>query len=216
MEGMWRLIERRNALETIRRVNEDLLRSNRDLEQFAYVASHDLQEPLRMVNSFVGLLKDRCEGKLDEQSREFMHYILEGSQRMQELILDLLAYSRVATSPAQAAMVDMEELLGEVLVALGWSISQAGARVSHDPLPTVQGNRTQLAQLLQETCWPTPSSSAESVRRRFTSASVLRMAHGSSTFATTASASIRVSMNAYFSSFSGCTRTALIPARASG
>lgn len=128
---------------------EDLARSNAELEQFAYVASHDLQEPLRMVASYVQLLAKRYKGKLDQDADDFIHYAVDGSQRMQNLINDLLAFSRVTSKGKELKSVDLEVVLHHVQANLQTAIQESEALVTHDPLPTLQSDPTQMAQLLQ-------------------------------------------------------------------
>ncbi len=128
---------------------EELERSNRELEQFAYVASHDLQEPLRMVASYTQLLARRYRGRLDEDAEEFIGYAVDGVTRMQALINDLLAYSRVGTRGGAPEPVDTAAVLERVLSSLGPAVEDAGATVTHGPLPTVTGDAGQLGQLLQ-------------------------------------------------------------------
>jgi signal transduction histidine kinase len=126
-----------------------LIRSNEELEQFAYVASHDLQEPLRMVTNYTNLLARRYQGKLDKQADEFIAYAADGAKRMHGLIQDLLSYSRVGTKGHEFAPVDCEAVLCRTLVGLQVAVEESGVRVSHEPLPTVMGDETQLGQLFQ-------------------------------------------------------------------
>jgi len=128
---------------------EELARSNAELEQFAYVASHDLQEPLRMVASYVQLLEQRYKDKLDSEANEFIEYAVDGALRMQKLIDGLLAYSRVGTRGKEFAPTDTEALLDDVLVNLQVAIEETGAVVTHDPLPTVPADDVQLARVFQ-------------------------------------------------------------------
>ena len=128
---------------------KELERSNADLEQFAYVASHDLQEPLRMVTSFTQLLAKRYKGKLDSDADEFITYIVDGAARMHRLINDLLAYSRLGSHHAEFAPSDCEEILAAAVANLGSAIEENGATVTHDPLPTVMADRDQLSRLFQ-------------------------------------------------------------------
>jgi PAS domain S-box-containing protein len=128
---------------------EELARSNKDLEQFAYVASHDLQEPLRMVASFTQLLEKRYGDKLGQEAKEFIGYAVDGATRMQRLINDLLTFSRVASRGQKASAVDAQAALDEALGNLRPAISEAGAAVSHDALPTVRADYGQLVQLFQ-------------------------------------------------------------------
>src|SRR5690606_21720054 len=118
-------------------------------EQFAYVASHDLQEPLRMVSSFLQLLQRRYEGQLDETADEYIAYAVDGAKRMQILIQDLLAYSRVGTRGKPFEPVDMNRTVDTVLTDLGPTLQDAGARVHVGRLPTVRADEPQMRQLLQ-------------------------------------------------------------------
>jgi signal transduction histidine kinase len=141
------LRSRRQAEEDLAHKVEELARSNADLEQFAYVASHDLQEPLRMVAAYTQLLAERYRGKLDENADKFIGYASEGALRMQSLIQDLLAFSRVGRNGF--ARVDCDAVMGEVLMTLGPAIQESGAVVTHGKLPEVWANRSQMAQVLQ-------------------------------------------------------------------
>jgi PAS domain S-box-containing protein len=141
--------ERRRAEEALSAHARELARSNDDLQQFAYVASHDLQEPLRMVASYTQLLARRYRGALDADADEFIAFAVDGVTRMQALINDLLAYSRVGSRESERAPVSLEEVLGRVLHTLSPATQTEGATVTHDPLPTVQGDAGQLAQLFQ-------------------------------------------------------------------
>jgi len=128
---------------------QELARSNSDLEQFAYVASHDLQEPLRMVASYVQLLSRRYKGKLDADADEFIRYAVDGATRMQALINDLLAYSRVGTRGKEPVPVPLEKCAERALSHLRLALEESGAEVKVESLPWVKGDETQLAQLLQ-------------------------------------------------------------------
>jgi PAS domain S-box-containing protein len=143
------ITERKQAEAALHAAHEELKRSNAELEQFAYVASHDLQEPLRMVASYTQLLGRRYAGKLDKDAHEFMSYIVDGATRMKQLIEDLLAYSRVGTKGQDFKPVALEAPLRRALFNLRAGIEEAGAAVTYDPLPTVQGDEVQLGQLLQ-------------------------------------------------------------------
>jgi signal transduction histidine kinase len=128
---------------------QELARSNAELEQFASVASHDLQEPLRVVISYLQLLAENYHGRLDADADEFIAYAVDGAQRMQQLIVDLLAYSRAGTRSTEFAPTACEQVLARVLVDLHMAIAESGAVVTHGPLPTVQADATQLGQVLQ-------------------------------------------------------------------
>jgi PAS domain S-box-containing protein len=128
---------------------DELNRSNVELGQFAYIASHDLQEPLRMVASYTQLLSRRYKGKLDADADEFIAFAVDGAARMQRLIQDLLAYSRVGTKGQELLDTSSEEALGQALVNLRGSIEASGALVTHDPLPAVLADEMQLIQLFQ-------------------------------------------------------------------
>ena len=141
--------DRKRAQEALARHAEDLARANTDLEQFAYVASHDLQEPLRMVASYVQLLQKRYKGKLDVDADEFIAYAVDGATRMQDLINDLLAYSRIGTQGKDFESTDSKSSLDQALVNLRSVMKESGAVVTHDPLPTVMGDAIQLGQVFQ-------------------------------------------------------------------
>jgi signal transduction histidine kinase len=128
---------------------EELARSNRDLEQFAYVASHDLQEPLRKIASFCQLLEQRYQGRLDERADSYIAFAVDGAKRMQQLINDLLAFSRVGRTSAQFVDVDLDRCLDAAVSNLSEVIAEAGAQVVWEPLPTVPGDPALLTQLFQ-------------------------------------------------------------------
>lgn len=140
--------EAERAHELLREQTRELERSNRDLEQFAYVASHDLQEPLRKVASFTQLLQKRYGGQLDDRADQYIGFAVDGAHRMQRLIQDLLSFSRVGRSGADWEDVDLEAVLEQVLHDVGDRVSESGAEVTHDPLPVVRGERALLAMLL--------------------------------------------------------------------
>jgi light-regulated signal transduction histidine kinase (bacteriophytochrome) len=127
----------------------DLERSNKDLEQFAYVASHDLQEPLRMVSSYTQLLAQRYEGQLDEKAKKYIDYAVDGAVRMQRLINDLLTYSRVSTRGKPLEPIDASSVLGETIGNLYAAIQESRAIVTNDDLPTVRADAGQLLQVFQ-------------------------------------------------------------------
>ncbi len=128
---------------------EELSRSNRELEQFAYVASHDLQEPLRMVSSYVSLLGRRYDGQLDDRADKYIHFAVDGANRMQRLIHDLLAYSRVGTRGEELTPTEIVPLLEETLSNLEVAIGESNAEIVYSDLPRVMGDPSQLRQLLQ-------------------------------------------------------------------
>ncbi len=127
----------------------DLARSNAELEQFAYVASHDLQEPLRAVTSYTQLLSRRYSGQLDAKADEYIAFAVEGATRMQQLIKDLLMYSRVGTRGKELVPVDFVAVFEAAVANLEVAVAESGATVTHGDLPAVKGDFTQLAQLLQ-------------------------------------------------------------------
>ena len=139
-------LKRQEALE---RKSEELKRSNDDLEQFAYIAAHDLQEPLRMVASYTQLLAKRYKGRLDSDADEFISFAVDGAHRMQLLIRDLLAFCRVGTRGKELRETSSEAALEHALLNLHAAIVENGGVVTHDPLPTVFADATQLEQLFQ-------------------------------------------------------------------
>jgi PAS domain S-box-containing protein len=139
------LTERKEAERALELKARELTRSNKELEEFAYVASHDLQEPLRMVSSYVQLLAKRYEGKLDKDADEFINYAVEGAARMKDLIDDLLEYSRVA--PREKVPTDCAVIFKQVLMSLEPLIEENNATVTSGDLPTINSDPTQLAQL---------------------------------------------------------------------
>jgi PAS domain S-box-containing protein len=143
------ITERKSSEENLVKTAEDLKRTNDQLEQFAYVASHDLQEPLRMVASYTQLLAKRYQGRLDSDADEFIAFAVDGCNRMQTLIRDLLAYSRSGTESKVLREVSGEAALKEALANLNVSIEESGATVTHDLLPDLKTSDTQLVQVLQ-------------------------------------------------------------------
>jgi signal transduction histidine kinase len=141
--------EQRQTDARLRALLAELERSNRELEQFAYVASHDLQEPLRMVSSYTQMLERRYRDKLDQDGRDFINYAVDGAKRMQRLINDLLEFSRVSTRGKKLEPVDANEVLGTVRANLSATIEEAGALVTNETLPTVVADPTQLGQIFQ-------------------------------------------------------------------
>jgi light-regulated signal transduction histidine kinase (bacteriophytochrome) len=140
---------KKGAEKALFNLNEDLVRSNRELEQFAYVASHDLQEPLRMVSSFTQLLAHRYKDKLDDDANEFIQYAVDGAQRMQTLINDLLEYSRVETRGKNPVILDMNIILGQAISNLSIKIKEKNALITNDELPVVTADGGQMLQLFQ-------------------------------------------------------------------
>lgn len=128
---------------------EELVNSNIELERFAYVASHDLQEPLRMVTSFLQLFRRRYEGKIDETADQYIHFAVDGAERMKTLIMDLLEYSRVGSSAEVFQETDLNILLKELKAVFYKACEETGATIEVDPMPTVKANKTQLFQLFQ-------------------------------------------------------------------
>jgi signal transduction histidine kinase len=168
MQGMWRLIQRREAEEDLRKhrnhleelvadrtaelqqATTALARSNAELEQFAYVASHDLREPLRMITSFIQLLERHCRDKLDADDTKYIAFVVDGAQRMAQLINDLLQYARVSSHLKEFVPVDCNSIVQVVLQDMAITIAENQAVVTIEgTLPTVRGNNVQLTQLFQ-------------------------------------------------------------------
>jgi light-regulated signal transduction histidine kinase (bacteriophytochrome) len=131
------------------RLLSELQRSNKELEQFAYVASHDLQEPLRMIASYVQLLEQKYKGRLDEKADKYIYFAVDGALRMQNLIEALLAYSRVTTRGVPLGPVDTNQTFTHAVADLSAAIEENRATVTKDQLPMVRGDEAQLAQLFQ-------------------------------------------------------------------
>jgi len=142
-------LERTEAEATLASKVEELARSNRDLEQFAYVASHDLQEPLRMVSAYTQLLGERYRGRLDEQADKYIQFATEGATRMQDLIHDLLTFSRVGRAEMALQMTDCNGVVGQAVKNLQASIDETGSTVTWGHLPTLMANGPQLEQVFQ-------------------------------------------------------------------
>ncbi|MBX9633454.1 MAG: PAS domain S-box protein, partial [Magnetospirillum sp.] len=132
-----------------KRLEEGLARSNRDLEQFSYAVSHDLQEPLRMVSSYLALLERRYAAQLDEDAHEFIAFAVDGAQRMSRMITDLLDYSRVHRRGNRFAAVELDQVLADAMANLSTAITANGAQVDASPLPTVFGDASQLMRVFQ-------------------------------------------------------------------
>ncbi len=145
-----RTLELQEEIEEHKITEEELQRSNKELEQFAYIASHDLQEPLRTVTSSLGLLERQYKGHIDEEADQFIAYAVESTRHMQQLIKDLLAYSRVTTRGQAFKLVHLKDVLSNVLESLKASIEESGATITlPDRMPLVRGDTTQLTQLFQ-------------------------------------------------------------------
>ncbi|MFA7256764.1 MAG: ATP-binding protein [Kiritimatiellales bacterium] len=140
---------RKQAEKKLAELTENLRVSNRDLEQFAYIASHDLQEPLRMIANYMQLIERRYKDKLDEDARDFINYAVDGAVRMQQLIDSLLEYSRLQTRKRPFEPVDLNQVLQRVLRDLEGRILEAGVQVTADPLPHVIGDALQLGLVFQ-------------------------------------------------------------------
>jgi light-regulated signal transduction histidine kinase (bacteriophytochrome) len=130
-------------------IMEDLKRSNEDLQQFAYVASHDLQEPLRAIVSFSQLLEDKYYEKIDKDGKEFINFITDGAKKMNVLIKDLLSYSRITTHANPSKIVNLEEILKDALYNLQEAIKESSAVITYDKMPILKVDKTQFIQLFQ-------------------------------------------------------------------
>ncbi|NEQ23447.1 MAG: GHKL domain-containing protein, partial [Microcoleus sp. SIO2G3] len=135
--------------QQLKALNAELTRSNQELEQFAYVASHDLREPLRKIKSYTDLLVKRYQGQLDEKADKYIAYITNGAERMQALITDLLTYSRVGKGELLKEPIDLHHVLDETLSDLSRAIQESKAVITATSLPTVNANPRQMGQLLQ-------------------------------------------------------------------
>jgi light-regulated signal transduction histidine kinase (bacteriophytochrome) len=129
--------------------SSELRRSNHALEQFAYVISHDLQEPLRMVAAYTELLRESYRGKLGDDADKYIDFASGGARRMQELINALLDYSRVTTRGKDFTLVSLDEILDEALLNLALTVEESKAEITRTPLPSIKGDRSQLTRLLQ-------------------------------------------------------------------
>ncbi len=141
--------ELEQKIQELAKKTEDLTRSNVELEQFAYVASHDLQEPLRIVTSYAQHLEKRYKGKLDPEADEFIEFIVDGTRRMEGLIKGLLAFSRVGTRGKPFELLETEAVLKVVLQNLRLAIEDNKGRVTHDTLPAIVADETQIMELFQ-------------------------------------------------------------------
>jgi PAS domain S-box-containing protein len=143
------IAERKQAEQTLRSQAEELARTNVDLEEFAYVASHDLQEPLRMVSLYTQFLAKRYQGRLDAEADEFIGYVVEGAKRMHQLINDLLAFARLGSQGQNFKLTDCEAVLEQAQSNLQIALKESGAKLTHDPLPKLMADPSQLSQLFQ-------------------------------------------------------------------
>lgn len=143
------ITQRKRAEDDLRSRTEDLERSNAELQRFAYIASHDLREPLRMVTSYTQLLKKRYGGQLDADADDFIHFAVEGAERMELLIQDLLDYSHVGSQGRPLVEANLEPVLDGVLKGLEVAIAESCAEVTHDPMPVVTCDASQVGQVLQ-------------------------------------------------------------------
>ena len=148
-DAVRRALREKKLRDDNRQAQEELARSNRDLEQFAYVASHDLQEPLRMVAAYTQLLAQRYQGKLDENADKYIHYAVDGALRMQTLVQDLLAFSRVGREGDKAILVDVNLAVQAALINLQSTIQDSNAQVQFGQLPSIVAEQSQLTQLFQ-------------------------------------------------------------------
>ncbi|NJD55447.1 MAG: hypothetical protein FIA94_03470 [Nitrospirae bacterium] len=143
------LEEHRRTGDKLAQTLTELERSNNELEQFAYIASHDLQEPLRKIGSFTQLLEKRYGGQMGEDADRYIHYVVDGAARMQTLINEMLAYSRLGKGKVTFAPADCNNIIERVLSDMDKIIEESGAVVTHDALPTITANDLQLGQVLQ-------------------------------------------------------------------
>ncbi|MEG4146196.1 PAS domain-containing sensor histidine kinase [Microcoleus sp. Pol12B5] len=146
---VYNITSRKEAEQQMLQLTEDLKRSNEELEQFAYVASHDLQEPLRAVTSYTQLLAQRYQGNLDDRADKYIHYIVDGATRMQQLINDLLAYSRLGTRGQEFEQADCNAVVKQTMCNLQIAIAETKAVITCDVMPTVMADEFQLVQLFQ-------------------------------------------------------------------
>jgi PAS domain S-box-containing protein len=156
--------------DLVKQRTEELARSNKDLEQFAYVASHDLQEPLRAVAGFVELLKRNLQGSLDAKTTQYMHFTVDGAMRMQSLISGLLEYSRIGTRAKGPQQTDSGVALKQAIASLQTSIKESGAEITSDGLPVVYFDNVQLSQLFQNLIGNAIKFRAEQAPRIYVSA----------------------------------------------
>ena len=143
------ITERKQAEEQVKLRTEELAKSNADLKQFTYVASHDLREPLRMISSFLQLLERRYIDQLDEDANEFIGFAVEGAKRLDSMIMDLLEYSRVANKEIQFTGLDLEKVIDQIISNLNVLIEENSAQITYDSLPIIRGDENQMIILFQ-------------------------------------------------------------------
>jgi PAS domain S-box-containing protein len=143
------IAERKATADELREKSEELARSNLELQQFAYIASHDLQEPLRAISGFTELLEKRYKGQMDERADKYINFIIDGTKQMNQVIFDLLEYSRVQTKAHEFGLIDMNTSLKQALRNLQASIKEKDAVITADPLPKISADGVQITQLFQ-------------------------------------------------------------------
>jgi len=143
------ITHRKQAEDALRKLNENLAHSNKELEQFAYVVSHDLQEPLRTITSYTQLFAKRYEGRLDQDAQDFIGYIVDGAGRMQRLIQDLLSYAHITTNANPFVSVDLSEAFEEAVANLHTAIAESAAVVTKNGLPKINADYRQMVQIIQ-------------------------------------------------------------------
>jgi len=143
------IAERKATAEELRRKSEELARSNLELQQFAYIASHDLQEPLRAISGFTELLEKRYKGQIDERADKYIHFIVDGTRQMHQVIEDLLSYSRVQTRAREFDRIDANDSLERAILNLHFPITEKHAKITHDPLPEIFADPVQITQVFQ-------------------------------------------------------------------
>ena len=143
------ITERKNAEGKLKETIQELERSNQELQSFAYITSHDLQEPLRTMGSYAGLLKHRYGGQLDEDANDFLDFMAGGAARMKDMVQGLLDYSRVGTKGGEFNVFNAEDALNTALINLKSSLEECHAEVTHDSLPDIVGDESQISRVFQ-------------------------------------------------------------------